>query len=210
MKERFNMTKIYEEFPEITNIKANVLSKKFVNNNTYLILDKTIFMPKNDSLKDDEGYISGHKVLSIEEKKDNIIHLIEGKENRKDLVLSLDKSIRIENLYNASSFCLFKIFYKTYYSTGRFFLEANDEMKKITIKNPSPDFDPYLIEYLINYSIDKGLKINFEKGIAELPGIGKAIHNLICFDNTYKVKSFKIINCLKEDNSTVVFFEAGS
>lgn len=186
------MTKIYEKYPEITNIKANVLSRKFVNNNTYLILDKTIFMPKNDFLIDDEGYISGHKLLSVEEKRDNIVHLIEGKETRKDLVLSLDKNIRKENLLASTAFCLFKIFYKTYYPSGRFTLRANDDVKVIELENPSPDFNPYLIEELINYAISSGLKISLDKGIAELSGIGEAVNNLICFDNTYKLHSFKI------------------
>lgn len=203
------MTKIYEKYPEITNIKANVLSKKFISNNTSLVLDKTIFMPNNDFLKDDQGYISGHKILAVEEKKDKIVHLIEGRENRKDLVLSLDKKIREENLLAASSFCLFKIFYQTYYSSKNFTLKANDDQKIIEIINPSPDFDPYLIEDQINYAIASGLKISYDKGIAELKAIGKTVNNLICFYNTYKVKSFKITDWLKEDNSTIVFFEAG-
>ena len=60
------------------------------------------------------------------------------------------------------------------------------------MENPSPDFDPYLLEELINYAISSGLKISLDKGIAKLSGIEETVNNLICFDNTYKLHSFKI------------------
>ncbi|WP_306484360.1 hypothetical protein [Anaerococcus sp.] len=203
------MTKIYEKFPEITEVKAKVLSKKFVNNNTYLILDKTIFMPKNDTLIDEPGHIGGCKLLSVEKKKDNIIHLVEGRENRTNLLLSLDKDIRFHNLYYATSFSLFKIFYNSYYRADRISFKLYEDYGEIKITRPSRDFDPRLIEELVNYAIDKGLSLNLDKGIVELKSIGKTINNLISFDNTYKIKSFEIIECLVEENNTLISFKAG-
>lgn len=203
------MTKIYEKFPEITEVKAKVLSKKFVNNNTYLILDKTIFMPKNDTLIDEPGHIGGCKLLSVEKKKDNIIHLVEGRENRTNLLLSLDKDIRLHNLYYATSFSLFKIFYNSYYRADRISFKLYEDYGEIKITRPSRDFDPRLIEELVSYAIDKGLSLNLDKGIVELKSIGKTINNLISFDNTYKIKSFEIIECLVEENNTLISFKAG-
>ena len=204
------MTKIYEKFPEITDVKAKVLSKKFVNNNTYLILDKTIFMPQNDTLLDEPGHIGGRKLLSVEKKRDNIIHLIEGKENRTNLLLSLDKEARFHNLYYATSFSLFKIFYSSYYKAERISFKLYEDYGEIIISNPSRDFDPNLIEELINYAIDKGLNLNLDKGIVELKSIGKTINNLVSFDNTYKIKSFEIKEALVEENRTVISFKAGN
>lgn len=204
------MTKIYEKFPEITDVKAKVLSKKFVNNNTYLILDKTIFMPQNDTLLDEPGHIGGSKVLSVEKKRDNIIHLVEGRENRTNLLLSLDKEARFHNLYYATSFSLFKIFFSSYYKADMIKLRLYEDYGEITIIKPSRDFDPNLIEELINYAIDKGLNLNLDKGIVELKSIGKTINNLISFDNTYKIKSFEIKEALVEENRTVISFKAGN
>lgn len=203
------MTKIYEQFPEITNIRANVLSRKFVNNNTYLILDKTIVIPKNDLLIADEGFISGHKILEVEEKKENIVHLIEGKENRKEVIIDIDKEIRHHNLAYATSFCLFKIFYQTYYSSEKisFFLEDNHG--KIIIENPASDFDEKLLEDLVKYAIDKGLRLNKDKGIVELRAIGKTINNLIAYDRTYKIKSFDIKASYFENKTKYIIFTAG-
>lgn len=79
----------------------------------------------------------------------------------------------------------------------------------IIITKPSRDFDPSLIEELVNYAIDKGLSLNLDKGIVELKSIGKTINNLISFDNTYKIKSFEIEECLVEENNTVISFKAG-
>lgn len=203
------MTKIYEKFPEITDVKAKVLSKKFVNNNTYLILDKTIFMPQNDTLLDEPGHIGGNKVLSVEKKRDNIIHLVEGRENRTNLLLSLDKDARFHNLYYATSFSLFKIFFSSYYKADRIRFKLYEDYGDIIITKPSRDFDPSLIEELVNYAIDKGLSLNLDKGIVELKAIGKTINNLISFDNTYKIKSFEIVECLVEENNTVISFKAG-
>lgn len=203
------MTKIYEKFPEITDVKAKVLSKKFVNNNTYLILDKTIFMPQNDTLLEEPGHIGGRKILSVEKKRDNIIHLVEGRENRTNLLLSLDKDARFHNLYYATSFSLFKIFFSSYYKADRIRFKLYEDYGDIIITKPSRDFDPSLIEELVNYAIDKGLSLNLDKGIVELKSIGKTINNLISFDNTYKIKSFEIIECLVEENNTVISFKAG-
>lgn len=203
------MTKIYEQFPEITNIRANVLSRKFVNNNTYLILDKTIFMPKNDFLIADEGFISGHKILDVEEKKDNIVHLIEGKEVRKEVILDLDKEIRNHNLAYATSFSLFKIFYQTYYSCEKISLSLEDKHGRIIVENPTSDFNEKMIEELIKYSIDKGLRLTKDKGIVELKAIGKTINNLISYDNTYKIKSFFIEDSYFENKNKHIIFKAG-
>ena len=58
------MQKLYLEYPEIEEIKANIISRRIQDNNTQIILDRTIFMPKNSYLLEDKGSILDLEILS--------------------------------------------------------------------------------------------------------------------------------------------------
>lgn len=201
------MIKIYEQFPEIVSLKSRVISKNYDKNKTYLNLDRTIFMPYNDVLLNDKGFIDGKKVLGVEEKNGKIIHIVEGKISRREVVLSLDREVRYKNLKLATGFSLFKIFFDTYNLPHKMDFAIENGKGAIFIEDFRQGLDRDLIEGQINYAIDAGLKIEKSKGIVELPGIGKTINNLICFDRTYKLKSFKILDTERTDSNMKVIFD---
>ncbi|MDO5047260.1 MAG: hypothetical protein Q4D88_01780 [Anaerococcus sp.] len=203
------MRKIYYTYPEISNIKSRVLSRKYDNDMTYLSLEKTIFMPSSDILLDEPGFISGKRIKKTYEKNGKVIHLIEGRESRKEVILTLDKDIRYRNLSYATGFFLFKIFFNSFYLNHKVDFSLNKYEGLIYINDWVNDFDPKLIENQINYAIDKGLRIESSKGILEIKGLGKTINNLIAFDNTYKVKNFKIKDIEKAKDKMTISFLTG-
>lgn len=186
------MQKLYLKYPEINEIKANIVSRRVQDNNTQIILDKTIFMPKSAHLLADRGYISDMKIISIDEKRDNIIHLVEGKPNKSEVTLKLDMNNRIKNLSYNTAYIIFKILMQSQYNFKELKLVLNEDRAIIKITDLYVTIDLSSLENQVNFIIERSMKIDNNQGITNIAPLGEVINNDICFDNSAKVRGFKI------------------
>lgn len=203
------MQKLYLNYPEITDIKANIVSRRSNGDNTQVILDRTIFMPNNDYFLKDCGNISGLEIISIEEKRDNIIHTVKGKFQKSAVTLHLDGENRLKNLTYNTAFVLFKLIFKTFYLAKDINLLLEDNKFYIRVSNFYDFLDTNLIEEQINFVIAKAVKIENNSRITSIYPFGEVINNDICYDYTSKVRGFKIITCQNIGNDLDIEFIAG-
>ena len=203
------MQKLYLEYPEIEEIKANIISRRIQDNNTQIILDRTIFMPKNSYLLEDKGSILDLEILSIDKKRDNIIHLVKGKPNKSEVILNLDYKNRNKNLVYNTAFIIFKLIFESFYQAKDLILNLDADRAVIKITDFYEVFDKDLIENQINFTVEKSLKIENIQGITSIYPLGEVINNEICFDNTSKIRGFKIIESETFGNDLELEFLAG-
>lgn len=203
------MQKLYLNYPEITDIKANIISRRSNGDNTQVILDRTIFMPNNDNFLKDHGNISGLEILSIEEKRDNIIHTVKGKFQKSAVILHLDKANRMRNLTYNTAFIIFKLVFQSFYLAKDLKLLLLDDKFIVRINNFYDLLDEKLMEDQINFLISKAVQIENNSGITSIYPFGEVINNDICFDNTSKVRGFKIISSQNIGNDLDIEFIAG-
>ena len=62
---------------------------------------------------------------------------------------------------------------------------------------------------MINYAIDSNLPITTKAGITEVAGLGTVINSYINFDNTFKVRRFKVLDVNKDGKNTIISIFAG-
>jgi len=204
------MQKLYLEYPEIGDIKANIISRRVQGDNTQIILDKTIFMPKCSYLLEDSGSISNLEILSIDTRKDNIIHLVKGKPQKSEVLLKLNMENRIKNLEYNTAYLIFKMIMEIFYNFKNIKLRLSDERAVIKVSDFFDQLDKSLLENQVNFLIAKALIIDSKQGITSIPPLGEVINNDICFDNTSKVRAFKIINTETFGNDIDIEFIAGN
>ncbi|WP_049944407.1 alanyl-tRNA editing protein [Anaerococcus provencensis] len=203
------MQKLYLNYPEITDIKANIVSRRSNGDNTQVILDRTIFMPSSDHFIKDRGNISGLEILSIEEKRDNIIHTVKGKFQKSAVILHLDKANRMRNLTYNTAFIIFKLVFQSFYLAKDIKLLLLDDKFIVRINDFYDVLDENLMEDQINFLISKAVQIENNSGITSIYPFGEIINNDICYDNTSKVRGFKIITCQNIGNDLDIEFIAG-
>lgn len=182
------MQKLYMDYPEISKIKANIISRRYLDDKTQIILDRTIFMPNSKEFLADMGTISAMEVLNVEEKKDNIIHTIQGKPQKSEVFLDLDMTNRRKNLSYNTAYIIFKLIFDSFYRSSSINLIRKEEDFFIEVSDFYDVFDKKLILDQINFLIGANLKIESKQGITKIDPIGDVINNFICFDNTGKVR----------------------
>ena len=187
------MQKLYLEYPEINEIKANIISRRVQDGNTQIILDRTIFMPNTSYLLEDKGHISGLEIISVDNKRDNIIHLVKGKPEKSQVILSLDMENRFKNLAYNTAYIIFKMVMEVLYSFKDIKLDRFDGKWVFKISEFYENLDVSLVQYQVNYIIARALNIDNSQGIVTIDPIGEVINNDPCFDNTAKVSGFKIL-----------------
>lgn len=188
------MQKLYMDYPEISKIKANIISRRYLDDKTQIILDRTIFMPNSKEFLADMGTISAMEVLNVEEKKDNIIHTIQGKPQKSEVFLDLDMTNRRKNLSYNTAYIIFKLIFDSFYRSSSINLIRKEEDFFIEVCDFYDVFDKKLILDQINFLIGANLKIESKQGITKIDPIGDVINNFICFDNTGKVRGLVFEN----------------
>lgn len=201
--------KIYEKYPEILTFNAKIEDKRFKNNISQLIVDQTIFMPSNDFLLDDFLTAGGLEVIEVKENKGKELISVKGKYEKDIIELVLDKKLRYRNLYYNTAYILFQIFLEGFYGNIKTNLFLSEDKTYITLINYTSDIDVELFDEMINYAIDSNLPITTKAGITEVAGLGTVINSYINFDNTYKIRRFKVIAVRKEGKNTIISFAAG-
>ena len=203
------MQKIYLKYPEISEIKANIVSRRVQGDKTQIILDRTIFMPKTNVFLSDSGKIDDLDIVSIEEKRDNIIHTVLGKPNKSEVTLKLASKNRIKNLSYNTAFIIFKLVFESFYNAADLKLNLEADRSVIKIIDFFESLDTTLIENQVNFIIEKALKVENNQGITSIPPLGDLINNEICFNNTAKIRGFKIVNSESFGNDLEIEFVAG-
>lgn len=188
------MQKLYMDYPEISKIKANIISRRYLDDKTQIILDRTIFMPNSKEFLADKGTISAMEVLNVEEKKDNIIHTIQGKPQKSEVFLDLDMTNRRKNLSYNTAYIIFKLIFDSFYRSNSINLIRKEEDFFIEVNDFYDVFDEKLILDQINFLIGANLKIESKQGITKIDPIGDVINNFICFDYTGKVRGLVFEN----------------
>ncbi len=204
------MQKIYLEYPELTEIPANIVSRKMSTDSTQIILDRTIFMPGSSYLLKDTGSISDMEIISIDEKRDNIIHLVKGRPEKSEVILSLDMATRMRNLSYNTAYIIFKMIMSSFYIYQDIDLELTYDKARLVVNEFYDEFDAGLIEEQINFLIEKSLRISNWQGITSISPLGEVVNNEISFDNTSKVRGFKILSHEFKGNNLHIEIKAGS
>ncbi len=201
--------KIYEKYPEILTFNAKIEDKRFKNNISQLIVDQTIFMPSNDFLLDDFLTAGGLEVIEVKENKGKELISVKGKYEKDIIELVLDKKLRYRNLYYNTAYILFQIFLEGFYGNIKTNLFLSEDKAYITLINFTSDIDIELFDEMINYAINSNLPITTKAGITEVLGLGTVINSYINFDNTYKIRRFKVLAIRKEGKNTIISFACG-
>lgn len=204
------MQKVYIKYPELSNLKSNITSRKQAEDTTQIILDRTIFMPKSTYLLADKGNISGMEIISIEEKRDNIIHLVKGRPEKSQVILRLDMDIRYRNLVYNTSLILFKILMTSFYSFSDIKLQLTEDKAQFIVSGFDDLFDEDLVRDQLNLLIAKNIRIDNNQGISSVHPLGEVINNDIAFDNAGKLLGFKIANTSYKGTKLTIDFIAGS
>lgn len=201
--------KIYENYPEILNIKAKVLDKRFRNNISQVIVDKNIFMADDNELINDYKSLDDKEVIEVKENRGKLLILVDGKISKEEVILEVDKKLRYRNLSYNTAYILFQIFLEGFYGKIKTNLFLNEDEAYISLINYRDDIDPELFDEMINYAIDSSLPITSNAGITEVAGLGTVINSNICFNNTYKIIKFKVLDVHKDGKNTIISFLAG-
>lgn len=201
--------KIYENYPEILNIKAKVLDKRFKNNISQIIVDKNIFMADDNELINDYKFLDDKEVIEVKENRGKLLILVDGKISKEEVILEVDKKLRYRNLSYNTAYILFQIFLEGFYGKIKTNLFLNEDEAYISLINYRDDIDPELFDEMINYAIDSSLPITSNAGITEVAGLGTVINSNICFNNTYKIIKFKVLDVHKDGKNTIISFAAG-
>lgn len=201
--------KIYENYPEILNIKAKILDKRFKNNISQVIVDKNIFMADNSELINDYKSLDDKEVIEVKENRGKLLISVDGKISKDQVVLEVDKDLRYRNLSYNTAYILFQIFLEGFYGKIKTNLFLNEDEAYISLINYKDDIDTELFDEMINYAIDSSLPITSKAGITEVSGLGTVINSNISFSNTYKIIKFKVLDVHKDGKNTIISFMAG-
>ena len=201
--------RIYEKYPEILSLNAKILDKRYKDNISQVILDKTILMPEDGFLLKDYKSLDGKEILNIKENKGKVIISIKGKISKENVEILVDKNLRYRNLTYNTAYILFQIFLDAFYGKHKTKLTLTEDTATISITDLHDDFDPKIIEEMMTYAIKKGLPIKNEDGLTTIDGLDSVVNSYINFDNTYKIWSFEIRDIRSDGRNTIISFKAG-
>lgn len=202
--------KIYEKYPEILSFTAEVKDKRFKNNISQLLVEKTIFMPSDDFLINDYKTAGDLEVVEVKENKGKDLISVKGKYTEDTIELVVDKKLRYRNLSYNTAYILFQIFLEGFYGKVKTNLFLSEDKAYITLLNYTSDIDPELFDEMINYAIESNLPITNKAGITEVAGLGTVINSYMNFDNTFKIRRFKVLDVNKDGKNTIISISAGN
>lgn len=200
---------LYINYPEITNIQANITSRKYENNTTKLLLDRTIFSPYNDYLFNDQGHISALKILDVYEKNEKIVHLVEGRPNKSQVNLSLDPAIRFHNLYYNTAYHILKFALESLYNISYSKLKLYKTYAQMVISDFYVDFDKILVEDFINHLIQVNLPIENLGSNKKIGSLGQVKNPGISFSQTGEIYGIHIFRYNIIGNGLILEFVTG-
>lgn len=200
---------IFIKYPQITSLKANIINRRYEDNKTKIVLDKTIFTPDNDTLIKDQGEISSLKVLDVYEKNGKIVHVVEGKPHKSDVLLQIDKNIRFHNLAYNTAYIILEMVLRNFYNIKHCKLKLHKSYSQMVISDFFVDFDKEQTEEFINYLINLGLDIENTKDTKKINSIGEVLNPNICYSNTSEIYGIHIFRYNIIGNGLILEFITG-
>lgn len=205
------MKKLYIKMPYLTSIGAKIKKREYIEENTKLILDRTIFIPCDHNNDLEDGEIDGHKLLDVYEENGEIYHIIEGRPEKSDVYLKIKNLKRKRNLEYNAAIILIRLSMNKFYNRQSTFFELKDNYCKIKFKDfDQEDINIKALESFINYIIDLGLEINFMDDNYIIKSLGAINYFGVSVKNTNEIKRLKIFKYEIEKNSLSISFITGS
>lgn len=200
---------LYISHPFIDEISANIKKKKYYNSYTKLVLDRSIFMPKNPYLLDENPEISSFKIKNSEIIENDLVYTVEGNFDKKEVNLKIDKKIRIKNLYYNTAFFIFKAIFYQFYNIRDLNLLISRKKGQIIVDNFYEDFDLDAFKELFYKIIKLGLDININDKKVSIDGFESFPYEGVFLKNTKSLEGLYILSVEKIDNKLLIDFIVG-
>lgn len=200
---------LYISHPHINQISAKIVKRKYEDENTKIILDRSIFMPKSSYLLDEKPKISENELLDVEFINGNLVHTIKNKPQKSSVNLYINKKNREKNLSYNTAFYIFKSLFYKFYNTDKLSLKIKSSYGQIKISNFYEDFfaDDFL--KIFNKIIDLGLKINKDKDFVWINGLEKFENSGVYLNNTKYLEGISIFSIEQIEKNLFIDFLTG-
>ena len=200
---------LYISHPQINQISAKIVKRKYEDENTKIILDRSIFMPKSPYLLDENPKISENELLDVEFINENLVHTIKNKPQKSLVKLYIDKEKRKKNLSYNTAFYIFKSLFKRFYNTDQVSLKIKKTHGQIKVANFYENFNPIDFLKIFNKIIDLGLKINKDKDFVWINGLDKFENSGVYLNNTKDLEGIFILSTEQIEKNLFIDFITG-
>lgn len=200
---------LYISHPYIDEIRAKVKKKKYYNNYTKLTLDRSIFMPQNSYLLDEKAKISSFKLLDYKTIENEVVYIVDGKVESKEVDLKIDRKNRIKNLYYNTAFYIFKAIFYQFYNIKDLRLSIGEKKSTIKIENFYEDFDLLAFKELFDKIVRLGLDINIIDNEFSIDGFERFTQQGVFLKNTKSLEGLYIFSVEKIDDKLLIDFIVG-
>lgn len=200
---------LYISHPQINQISAKIIKRKYEDNNTKIILDRSIFMPKSSYLLDENPKISENELLDVKFINGNLVHTIKNKPQKSSVELYIDQEKREKNLSYNTAFYIFKSLFKRFYNTDQVSLKIKKTHGQIKVANFYENFNPIDFLKIFNKIIDLGLKINKDKDFVWINGLDKFENSGVYLNNTKDLEGIFILSTEQIEKNLFIDFITG-
>ena len=200
---------LYISHPQINQISAKIVKRKYEDENTKIILDRSIFMPKSPYLLDENPKISENELLDVEFINENLVHTIKNKPQKSSVELYIDRQKREKNLSYNTAFYIFKSLFKRFYNTDQVSLKIKKTHGQIKVANFYENFNPIDFLKIFNKIIDLGLKINKDKDFVWINGLDKFENSGVYLNNTKDLEGIFILSTEQIEKNLFIDFITG-
>ena len=200
---------LYISHPQINQISAKIVKRKYEDENTKIILDRSIFMPNSSYLLDENPKISENELLNVEFINGNLVHTIKNKPKTSSVNLYINKEKREKNLSYNTAFYLFKSLFYRFYNTDQVSLKIKKNHGQIKVSNFYDDFKSDDFLNIFNKIIDLGLKINKDKDFVWINGFDKFENSGVYLNNTKYLEGIFIFSVEQIEKNLFIDFITG-
>lgn len=201
---------LYISHPQINQISAKIVKRKYEDENTKIILDKSIFMPNSSYLLDENPKISENELLNVEFINGNLVHTIKNKPKTSSVNLYINKEKREKNLSYNTAFYLFKSLFYRFYNTDQVSLKIKKTHGQIKVSNFYDDFKSDNFLNIFNKIIDLGLEINKDKDFVWINGFDKFENSGVYLNNTKYLEGIFIFSVEQIQKNLFIDFITGN
>ena len=201
---------LYISHPQINQISAKIVKRKYEDENTKIILNRSIFMPNSSYLLDENPKISENELLDLEFINGNLVHTIKNKPQKSSVKLYIDKEKREKNLSYNTAFYIFKSLFKRFYNTDQVSLKIKKNHGQIKVSNFYDDFKSDDFLNIFNKIIDLGLKINKDKDFVWINGFDKFENSGVYLNNTKYLEGIFISSVEQIEKNLFIDFITGN
>lgn len=201
---------LYISHPQINQISAKIVKRKYEDENTKIILNRSIFMPNSSYLLDENPKISENELLNVEFINGNLVHTIKNKPKTSSVNLYINKEKREKNLSYNTAFYLFKSLFYRFYNTDQVSLKIKKNHGQIKVSNFYDDFKSDDFLNIFNKIIDLGLEINKDKDFVWINGFDKFENSGVYLNNTKYLEGIFIFSVEQIEKNLFIDFITGN